>query len=388
MNEKQPLLVDEALPMRDEGGFSLLDIAIALAEGWKLTVLVPLLIGSLVLIAMYIVAPTYTARTIFLPPQPQQSVSAAALGQLGALSGISLGNTRTPGDQYVALLQSTTIQDRLIDHFELMSVYGAKFRVDARRTLAQSVRAEIGKKDGLITLDVDDESPQRAADLANRHVEELRKLVADLALTEAQQRRVFFQKQLKETQDRLTAAQLELQTSGYSAGALRAEPRSAAESYARLKADVTATEVRLQVLRQTLNDSTAEVQQLMALLAARQQQLARAEQSPPVAGGPDYIGKYREFKYQETLFDLFSRQYELARLDESREGVPIQVIDRADAPEKRSKPKRVLTAIQATLISGFVVALFVLLRHRWRSAIRQDDRLAEKVIRLRRALRP
>jgi uncharacterized protein involved in exopolysaccharide biosynthesis len=197
-------------------------------------------------------------------------------------------------------------------------------------------------------------------------VDELRRLTSMLALTEAQQRRVFFEQQLGQTRDKLAAAQVALQEGGFSAGALKAEPRAAAESYAKLRAEVTAAEVRLQTIRRSLADNAPEVQQQLSLVSALRAELQKLEASSDVAREPGYVGRYREFKYQETLFDLFARQFELARLDESREGVLIQVVDVATPPERKSKPKRTLVAIVTTVVTALLafggVALSELLR--------------------------
>ncbi len=370
----------------DDEGLSLLDLAVPLVEHWQLLIAGPLLAGLAALGIAFAIPPTFTARTTFMPPQQQQSAAAAALQSLGALAGLAgaAGNVKSPADQYVALMQSTTVADRLIDEFKLMQVYDKKFRVDAHAELKENVRITAGKKDGLISVEVDDEDPKRAADMANRHVDELRRLTGQLALTEAQQRRVFFETQLAQTRDRLTEAQQSLQASGFNAGAIKAEPKAAAEGYARLRAEVTAAEVRLQALRRSLADNTPEVQQQQAALGALRAQLARLEAASEGANGPDYIGRYREFKYQETLFDLFARQYELARLDESREGALIQVVDVAVPPEKKSKPKRALVAVATTLAALFVLAAFLIARHSWRLSA-ADPRNADRLARLRAA---
>lgn len=330
----------------------------------KLLVGVPILAGLCALGVTFLIAPTFTASTTFLPPQQQQSAAASTLASLGALSGLAgaAAGIKSPGEQYVSILQSTTVADRVVDAFKLMDVYQASFRVEARKELAQNVRIVLGKRDGLITVEVDDQSPQRAADMANRYVDELRRMASELALTEAQQRRVFFDAQLKQTRDKLAAAQKALQGTGFNQGALRAEPKTAAEGYARLKAEATAAEVRLQTLRRGLVDATPEVQQQQALLDALREQLAALEASSNVTGGSDYIGKYREFKYQETLFDLFARQYELARVDESREGPLIQVVDVAQPPEKKSRPRRGVTALVTTASTAVLLALLLLAR--------------------------
>jgi len=369
-------------------GLSLLDVALPLAMHLKLLVFGPLLAGLAAMGTTFLIAPTFTATTTFLPPQQQQSAAASALASLGALSGLAAaaGGIKSPGDQYVALMQSVSVADRLIDGFKLMDVYDAKYRFEARKELASNVRIALGKKDGLITVAVDDVDPQRAADMANRHVEELRRVTSALALTEAQQRRVFFESQLKETRDKLVSAQRALQSSGFSPGALRAEPRAAAEGYARLKAEATAAEVRLQTLRRGLVDTAPEVQQQQTLLAALRAQVTKLETSIDVPRDGDYVGKYREFKYQETLFELFSRQYELARLDESREGALIQVVDAATKPEWKSKPKQVQLAMTTTLVAALLLVVFVLARHAWRRAAEQPE-TAEKLAQLRLAWR-
>lgn len=376
----------------DEGegdGVSLLDLAIALAAHLKLLVLGPLLAGVAALAVTFIIAPTYTARTTFLPPQQQQSAAASALSSLGVLSGLATGTgtgMKNPADQYVSLMKSVKVQDRIVDRFKLMDVYGARYRFEARQTLERNVQISLGKKDGLITVEVDDHDPQRAAEMANAHVDELRQLASGLALSEAQQRRAFFEVQLKQTRERLTQAQQALQASGFDAGALKTEPRAAAESYAALRAEATAAEVRLQVLRRSLADDAPEVQQMQARLGALRSQLARAEQNSERTGGPDYVNKFREFKYQETLFDLFARQYEMARTDEASEGALIQVVDAATPPEWKSKPARALTAVVTALATLLLLTGAILVRHMWRRSAAAPDN-AEKMTRLRAALR-
>jgi len=348
----------------EDEGISLFEVVALLRQHLKVLIAAPLAAGMLALGITYLIAPTFTATTTFLPPQQQQSAAASVLASLGPLAGLagSAGGIRTPADQYVALMQSVTVSDRLIDQFKLMDEYDVKFRMDARKELTNNVRMNVGKKDGLITVEVDDKSPQRASDMANRYVEELRRLTGSLAVTEAQQRRLFFEHQLQQTRDKLTAAQLALQSSGFSQGAIKAEPKAAAEGYARMRAEVTAAEVRLQAMRGSLADDTPEVRVQLATLVALRSQLARLEQATDAKGGPDYVGKYREFKYQETLFDLFARQYELARVDESREGL-VQVVDGALPPERKSKPKRAIIAVSTTAAVAVLLAMGLFVRH-------------------------
>jgi uncharacterized protein involved in exopolysaccharide biosynthesis len=371
----------------DQRGLSLLDLALPLVESWKLWLLGSLAVGLIALGIGFAITPVFTARTSFLPPQQQQSSAAAALASLGGLAALAGGAVaiKSPADQFVSLMQSTSVADRLLDKFDLVRVYESEMRSDARRTLANNTQIAVGKKDGLISVEVDDTSPQRAAAIANEYVDELRRMTSVLAVSEAQQRRAFFESELKEARDQLAQAQQALQASGFNPGALRAEPKAAAESYARLKAEVTAAEVRTQVLRGSLVDSAPEVQQQLAALAALRSQLARLERAGDANPGPDYVTKYREFKYRETLFELFSRQYELARLDESREGALIQVVDLATPPERKSRPKKANIAVLSTVASLVLLGLFIVLRHFWRLAT-ADPRNAQTVSRLRAAL--
>ncbi|HEU5295871.1 MAG TPA: Wzz/FepE/Etk N-terminal domain-containing protein [Burkholderiaceae bacterium] len=376
MRNETPLVeLDARHAVDDNEGMDLFEMLALLRQHLKLLVVAPLAAGLVALGITYLIAPTFTATTTFLPPQQQQSAAASVLAQLGPLAGLAgvAGAVRTPADQYVALMQSVTVSDRVIEQFKLMQEYDVDYRMDARKALANNVRIAVGKKDGLITVDVDDKSPQRAAAMANQYVDELRRLTGTIAITEAQQRRLFFEHQLQQTKDKLIAAQQALQASGFSQGAIKAEPKAAAEGYAKLRAEVTAAEVRLQTTRGTLADDTPEVRQQQAALAALRAQLARLEQASDISGGPDYVSKYREFKYQETLFDLFAKQYELARVDESREGALIQVVDPATPPEKKSKPKRALTAVAATLAVALLLVVGLVVRQSWRT---RQQRLA------------
>lgn len=322
-----------------------------------------LLVGALTYGASFLLPPGYTARVALLPPQQNQSGAMAALASLGSFASLVGGSGgRNTGEQLVALMQSVTISDRIIDRFGLMQAYKLDYRIDTRKTLASRVRIALGKKDGLIAIEVDDRDPKRAADMANAYVEELRRMTATLAVSEAQQRRVFFEGQLKQSRDALVKAQQALQSSGFDPGALKTEVRVSAEAYARLRAEVTAAEVRLQTARGNLTDNTPEIRQQQATLGALRSQLARAEQASASGNDNDYISRFREFKYQETLFELYARQFELARVDESREGALIQVIDTATPPEKNSSPRRAMMAGTAALVTFMLLLLWAVFR--------------------------
>lgn len=363
---QRPPLAGEFDHRENEPEISLIDVYRIVAAHWKLVVFGSLLAGVAAFGIASLIRPTFTAKTTLLPPQQQQSTVATALSQLGSLAGFASGaaGVKSPADQYIGLMLSATVSDRIIEEFKLMALYEAKFRQDARMALAAKVRIAAGKKDGLITIEVDDHDPTRAADIANAYVAGLRHVTSTLAVSEAQQRRAFFEIQLQQTKDKLTRAQIALQASGINQGTLKTEPRAAAEGYARLRAELTSAEVRLQTMQRMLSENSPELLQQQALLTALRSEIRRLEQQDNTSGqSNEYITKYREFKYQETLFELFARQYELARLDESREGALIQVLDIATPPERKSKPKRGLIAAVTSIFIGLLLFMGVLVRH-------------------------
>jgi uncharacterized protein involved in exopolysaccharide biosynthesis len=316
--------------------------------------------------ASYLVANTYVSTTSFLPPQ-QAGSGGGALAALGSLAGLAgAGQTRNTADQYVSLMQSVTVSDRMIDQFKLMAAYDVDLRVDARMELAKNVRITAGKKNGLVVVEVEDTDPQRAANMANQYIDELRRMTSTIAVTEAQQRRVFFERQLQDTKKQLIEAQLALQSTGFNQASLQAEPKAAAEAYAKLRAETTAAEVRLQTLRSALTDSAPEVQAQQTQLGALRAKVASLEQTTARPNDPGYVARYREFKYQETLFELLARQYETARVDEGREGALVQVVDVAAPAERKFKPKRSLFAAGGLVAGLLLAALWVLLRGRQR----------------------
>ena len=359
------VVVDQDVNAPGDNGVDWKLLLAPVAVRWRLGLLALFAAGALGGAASFLVTPRFMSATTFLPPQQQQGGASAALASLGALGAMASGaaNLRSSAEQYVSLMQSVSVTDRIIDQFKLQDVYELKFRDSTRRVLLQNTQMVVGKKDGLITVSVTDKDPRRAAEITNEFVEQLRHLTGRIAVTEAQQRRVFFDKQLQESKTRLVAAQIALQDSGFTAGALKTEPKAAADIYAKLRAELTNAQVRLQTLRGGLSDAAPEVRQQSTTVLALEAQLSKLERTDaPIEGTPDYIGKYREFKYQETLFDMMARQYELARIDESREGALIQVVDEARPAERKSFPRRLYFALGGALGGTLAFVLIVVVR--------------------------
>jgi tyrosine-protein kinase Etk/Wzc len=387
VNDNQSAENNLPMGMQGDDEISLLDLLQTIVDNLRLLVLGPLAVGIAALGMSYLIAPTYTAKTQFLPPQQQQSAAASMLASLGSLGGLAgaVGGIKNPADQFLAYMKSVTVQDTLIERFKLQERYEAKTKTDARFALAASVRATSGK-DGLISVEVDDKDPKFAAELANAHVEELGKLLGKLATTEAQQRRLFFEKQLTLAKGKLIQSEIELKATGVSGSVLKSNPASAVAAVAGLQAGVTAQEVKLGAMRGYLAETAPEFKQALKELVNLKAQLAKQEKDTPansnITAQGDYVSKYREFKYNETLFELFAKQFEIAKVDESREGAVIQVLDAAQPPERKSKPKKALIAIIATLAAGFALLLFVFIRQALNNA-GKDQESANKLNQLK-----
>lgn len=382
-----PAVATEAPPslaLENSPDVSLLDLLKVVFDNLRLLVLGPLAVGLLALAITFVIPPTFTATTKFLPPQQQQSSASALLSSLGALGGLAgaASGLKSPADQYIAFLKSRSIQDALIDRFNLVERYAADLPDDARLGLEANIKISSGK-DGLITIEASDKTPAFAAELANAHLEELGKLLSRLAITEAQQRRQFFEKQLASAKENLIKAEQALKSSGVNSSALKASPVAAVEGLAKLKAAITAQEIKVASMRGYLTEAAPDFKQAQTELAAMRSQMMRAEKEEPASSGSigresDYIAKFRDFKYHETLFELFAKQYEMARVDESRESAVIQVLDVAKPPQRKAKPQKALIAMMATLAAGFALLLFVFIRQALRGAARQPE-AAEKL---------
>ena len=356
-----------------ENEISLLDLLLALAENARLVVFGSLGVGLAALAIAFAMTPIFTATTTILPPQQQQSTAALLASQLGVLAGVAgIGGgpgLKNPADLYVALIKSRTVADRMIDRFDLVKLYEVEMRHDARKALGDLTRVIAGR-DGLIAIEVDDEVPKRAAAMANAYVEELSRLTDGLAITEAQQRRVFFEKELKNAQENLKKSQFALGETGVPESVIKSSPAAVLEGIARLRAMVTVQEVKISSMRGYLTENSPEYRQAQRELASLRGQLSQVERDQPSSGsnGAEYLNRFRDFKYQETLFELLAKQYESARLDEAREGATIQVVDVAQPPERKSKPRKALIAVLTTIAASIGLSIFVLIRESVRGA--------------------
>lgn len=350
-----------------------LDLLIALAKHKKAICFTTTSFAVASLIYALLIPKTYTANTKILPPQQTQSVASAMLGQLGPLAGLAgkdLG-IRNPADVYITMLRSRTVADNLVQKFGLMKVYDAKLLTTARKRLDDATDVNAGK-DGVISISVDDRSPNRAAEVANGYVAELYKLTQTLAITEASQRRLFFEQQLHTASDELGRAEQDLRKTQETTGLIQLDSQAKAliETISVARAEVTAKEVQIQAMRSfatAQNPDMIRAEQELQVLKARLGSLERNQNGPEVAtelpvgkvpaAALEYVRKLRNVKYSETVFDLLAKQYEAAKIDEARNAAVIQVLDAAVPPETKSKPKRAVIVFAGTLLGVFIAVM-------------------------------
>jgi tyrosine-protein kinase Etk/Wzc len=333
--------------------------------------------GAILSLVVSLLLPVYyTANAKILPPQQGQSMASAMLsqlGQLGPLIGAAGGNAgiRNPNDMYVSMLRSRTVGDNMVDHFFLMSVYGEKLRVEARRKLDDRTEIVAGK-DGVISISVEDRDPTRAAEMANAYIDELEKLTKTLAVTDAGKRRIFFDREMKAANEELSAAEVALKQTMETTGIIQLDNQSKVmlEAFESMHAQVVAKEVQVQSMRSFAtpeNPDLIRAEQELAALRTQVDHLERGQGGKSMADialekvpgkGLEYIRKLREVKYRETLFELLAKQYEAARIDEAKDMAIIQALDSAVPPEKRSWPKRGMIVLSVTLLAALIAVLW------------------------------
>lgn len=353
-------------------GTGVLDVLIMVAKHKRLVIGLPIVAACIGLITTLFMTPVYTASTKILPPQ-QQSTAAAMIGQLGVLTGGASGllSIKNPADLYAGMLKSRTIADGLINEYRLLDRYHLQLLSDARDVLEKNSKISIGK-DGIITIEVDDIDPEMAAKIANGYVNQLLKLTSVLAITEAGQRRIFFEKQLASTKNSLLTAEIAARRALNRGGVatVDAQGRALVETSGALRAQIASKEVQLGSMKSFATDRNPEYLKAFRELRALQEQLAKIEGNAAGSNsnskrtseaGLENLALLRDVKYYEVLFDLLTRQYELAKIDEAREGAVIQVVDVAATPDKKSRPKRLLIAILTALFAVCFAVLAVLI---------------------------
>ncbi|HEY2469948.1 MAG TPA: Wzz/FepE/Etk N-terminal domain-containing protein [Terracidiphilus sp.] len=382
---------------------TLLELLTVVAERKKVVVWTTVLFAIVSIIVSFLLPKWYTATVTVLPPQQSSSLSGALASQLGGLGGLAslaggLG-IKNANDMFVGMLRSRTVEDAMIQKFSLMQEYHERYLSDARKALERHVTVDGSSKDGLIHISVEARDPNHAAELANNYVDQFRRLSEHLAITEASQRRLFFEQQLEQAKNNLANAEESLKQTEQQTGLIQldSQARALIESAASLRAQIAAKEVQIESLRTFATSENAQLVQAEQELESLRAQLGKLGGSEEgvdsgllvpkgkvPSAGLEYIRKLRDVKYYETIFEILARQFEAAKLDEAKQGAVIQVVDAAVAPDKKSFPKRSMIVLVATLV-GFLVGILVALIQASMQRIEENTQDSARFMRLRAA---
>lgn len=340
--------------------------------------------GVVVGLALAFLLPVeYTAITTFLPPNPSSSLAsafAAGSGELGLLAGLAGGFVyRSPGELCQIMLRSRTVEDAVIQRFDLMKQYRKKRLSDTRTALERHTKVTLNLKSGLIAISAQDHDAARAAELANGYLDEYKKFTATLAIGEAGQRRLFFEQQLKDARGKLTDSEEALKNTQQSTGMLDpgGSARASVESAVAIRAQIAAKQVELSTAgayATAENPRVVQLKQEIVALEQQQSELAGAAQDAATdplmprnkipEAGAEYLRRLRDVKYNEAVVAILSRQFEIARLDEAKEGSSVEVVDAAVTPDKRSFPKRTATLLGCVAFALCIASFWVVHFHR------------------------
>ncbi len=385
---------------------TMFDLITQLALRKRLITVVTGISASMGIILALALPTQYTARSRIMPPQQTQSATGMLMSQLASSAPISLaafsGSTglglKNPNDIYVGLLNSRPVADDIIRKFNLVDAYRSRDMTSARKTLAEFTTVT-SEKSGMISIEVTDRDKKRAAGMADVYVDELRALTGHLAVTEAAQRALFYEGQLREAKDSLLAAESAFQQVQQTKGLVApdAQARAMIAGMAELRARAAAKQVELQALRSYSTDRNPEVELAERELASIDIELARMEQRSHTSrladlglqdvpsAGMDYLRAEHEVKYRQAMFDLLLRQYDAAKLDESKEAAVIQVVEPAIEPDRKSSPKRVLIILAMSVVGLFFGCGCALFQW-WSARAQSDPLLAAQLAELKHAL--
>jgi len=346
----------------EDDEISLIDLATTLGEEKKLVFGLPLVAGIVAIVVSLFLTPIFTAKTTLLPPQNSGGGGAAAaalasLGGLAGLAGISAG--ATTADTVIAMLTSRSAKDQIIDQFNLMEYYKAGARQDLYNLLDGVVRISSDKKSNLITIEVDDKDPELAAKMANAYYEVLKGLMTRVAVTEAQQRRQFFEDQFLKSKEELSNAEVKLKETQERTGLveLKSQAEATIEAVARLRGEIAQREVQLSAMRTFATPENSDYRRVVAELNGLRAELKKLDKG----GEGGELGLV-------SAGNLPEQGLEYVRADEAKEGGNVQQLDAATVPERKSKPKRAIIVVATVLAAGFLAVLLAFIRSAMRNA--------------------
>jgi tyrosine-protein kinase Etk/Wzc len=376
----------------EESRIDILEIFRTLCRGRRTILATSVAILAVATIIAFVLPFQYTSTVSFIPPSSSSggSMAAALAGQLSAFGGDPFGVGKTSADQYVGILKSRSIASQLVKRFDLMRIYGVKKESQAEILLKSSTTAAADPKSSIISVSVQAKSPAFAQDLANAYMDALRETNGRLALSQSSQRRLFFEQQLKKEKDDLEDAEVHLKETEEQSGLIAptGQTQSQIMTIANTRAQIAARQVQLAALRQSATDQNPELIRLKIEIEDLQGQLSRlykgggdeSTAAIPTSKVPalelEFVRRTREVKYHEALFEMLAKQYDSARLDESRDAPVLQVLDPASYPDMKSAPKRMYIMLGGLIFGLIAGCVWVLVRdplRRLRSSLAHNE---------------
>lgn len=351
--------------------------------------------GFLLSVLISLLLPRYYQSTAkILPPQTQSSVSQQLLSQFSGMSMLSGGGAaiKDTSALYSELLRCNGVLDYVIEKNRLKEIYGVDRLPVLRTRLRRNISISSDKKSGIMTIGYTDRVPQRSFEIMESFIEGLKKINNEIAITEASQRRLFYEEQLKGAKDALIRAEEEMKAFQQKTGSIKIdeEAKAAIEEASVLRAKISAKEVQLKVLQGYATKENPEYKSLEATIVSLKEQLSKFQSKMPSDDdslfstkkasiyGTEFIRKTREFKYTESLYEILLKQYEAARLDESKDSTVIQIVERPEIPTFKFSPRRGKIVVVWTLIA-FVFAVFVSFFANFYENFKKDGENAKKL---------
>lgn len=360
-----------------------------------------LILGGLASMAIALLIPTrFEATTQLMPPEGQSASGAAMLsalaGRAGGLGGVAgdLLGVKNSGALFVGILQSRTVEDRLIEQFDLRRLYRAAKMEDTRAALASHTRISEDRKSGIIAVTVTDGEPWRSAAMAQAYVNELDRLVEQVSTSSARRERIFLEERLRTVKQELdnAARQFSIFASKNTAIDIPAQSKAMVEAAANLEGQLIAAEAELHGLEAMYTEQNVRVRSLRARVTELRSQLGKMGGESGTSAAPSsatdaslypalrqlpllgvtYADLYRQTKIQETVYELLTQQYELAKVEEAKEVPSVKVLDAAVIPTKKSFPPRGLLTVAGTALSFLAVCAWILARQAWQEIDPQE----------------
>lgn len=369
--------------------------------GLVLSTLIALVIPKRYVATIRLMPPDYhTGLSLAAFPALSQAAGGGASGgtEGGSGSAMSIANQllglNTSGDLLIGVLRSRTVEDRVIKRFQLMNLYGERYPEDARRKLESRTEIEPEKKTGIITISVEDHLPSRAAAMCQAYVEELNELLAKVNTSAAHRERVFVEGRLNEIGKDLSTAEKEFSEFASQNNAIDVPQQAKAivEGAARLEAQLMVAESQLQGLEQIYTPQNIRVRQLGAQVAELRRQQDKlsgkgvdletggalgSDQSYPSMRqlpllGVKYLDLYRKNKVNEAVFELLTKQYEVAKIQEAKDVPSVQILDAVEVPQKKSFPHRFWIMLGGMCLAFVMGVVWLVGSELWARADRED----------------